>query len=113
MVLAAWAFGSAARGTDGPTSDLDIAILAERPLALMERLRLRADLVEHLGREVDLVVMNDAPPLLRWEVLSDHRRLFATDEELVDDFELRCQREYLDTRHLREVQRRLAREALA
>ena len=112
-ILALWGFGSRARGTHGPRSDVDLAVLLDAAPTLMEKLRLRADVVDDLGRDdVDLVVLNQAAPLLRYEVLKDGRRLFARDEEAADAFELRALREYLDTRHLRAVQRRLAREAL-
>lgn len=110
-VEAVYAFGSRIHGAAGPNSDVDLAVLLNEDLKLMETLRLRATVVETLGRDdVDLVPLNQAPPLLRHEVLASGRRLFARDELTVDRFEERSLREYLDTRHLRDVQRRLARE---
>jgi predicted nucleotidyltransferase len=111
-VLAVYGFGSRARGEAGPRSDVDVAVLLERRLDLREELRLRAEVVDELRRDdVDLVVLNQAPPLLRYEVVAAGRRLFARDEETADLFEERAARECFDTAHLRSVQQRLAREA--
>ncbi|MCG8458891.1 MAG: nucleotidyltransferase domain-containing protein [Holophagales bacterium] len=87
-VRAAWGFDSRARGGASPRSDVDIALwLGEKP-SLMEKLR-----------------------LLRYEAVSAGCRLLARDDEAADDFELRCLREYLDTRYLRDLQRRLSSRA--
>jgi hypothetical protein len=59
------------------------------------RLRLIADLGTALGRnDVDLVVLNDAPPLLGRHVVTTGRRLLCTDPEVdhayVRDVQLRA-----------------------
>jgi predicted nucleotidyltransferase len=109
-VLAVWAFGSQATGTAGPSSDVDIAVLLDRTLDLTEELRLRAVVVDVLRRDdVDLVVLNQAPPLLRYEVLAQGRLLLAPDPDAVHEFEERALREYFDTAHLRATQQSLAR----
>jgi len=111
-VRAVWGFGSQARGEAFETSDVDVAVLLGGPVSLREELRLRSLVVEALARDdVDFVVLNHAPPLLRYEVIAAGSRLFARDEEEADDFEMRAARECWDTAHLREVQQRLAREA--
>ena len=110
-VDAVYGFGSHVRGTAGPRSDIDLAVLLSRDIRLVEELRLRANVVDVLGRDdIDLVRLNSAPPLLRHEIISTGHRLFVRDADAVDRFERRCLREYLDTRYLRTVQRRLARE---
>jgi len=54
-------FGSAARGTAGPESDVDLAVLAPG----VDRLTLAAELSDTVGREVDVVSLEDASvPLL-------------------------------------------------
>jgi len=114
-VLAVWGFGSQARGEAGPGSDVDVAVLLEeRPHLpdLVEELRLRSVVVETLRRDdVDLVVLNTAPPLVRHEVVAAGRRLFAREAERADRFEERAAREAFDTAYLRRVQQELAREA--
>lgn len=110
-VLAVYGFGSHARGEAGPGSDVDLAVLLEGPVGLVEELRLRSAAVEALRRDdVDLVVLNHAPPLLRYEVVAAGQRLFSRDDEVVDDFEHRAAMSCFDTAHLRATQQRLVRE---
>jgi hypothetical protein len=61
---------------------------------------------------VDLVFLAAATPVLRHEVVTTGRRLYARDAAQADRYEERCILEYLDTAWLRKVQRDLAREAL-
>jgi predicted nucleotidyltransferase len=60
-------FGSTARGTARPDSDIDIAILPVDPeLALFEELALQARLAGAAGREIDLVRLDRTRPMLRF-----------------------------------------------
>jgi predicted nucleotidyltransferase len=110
-VLAVYGFGSRAEGTASASSDVDVAVLLDRALDLAEELRLRSTVVEELRRDdVDLVVLNQAPPLLCYEVLAHGKLLFSRDEELLQEFEERTLREYFDTSYLRATQRSLVRQ---
>ena len=85
-VLAAWLFGSAREGVVRPNSDIDIGVFFESKPTLEELATLRADLTEALHFvEVDLVPLNDAHPLLRFEADSG-RRLFVRELETVAGF---------------------------
>lgn len=66
----AFVFGSAARGALRPDSDVDVAVLAARPLAPEARLALMAELSMALRREVDLVDLHDAWGLILRQVLT-------------------------------------------
>ena len=62
-VVAAYLFGSAARGEDHPDSDIDVAVLfdtAPPPDLSGPALTLAGDLERALARRVDLVVLNSA-----------------------------------------------------
>ena len=75
-VVAAWAFGSASGGNLRPGGDVDVAILFDELPTLEERADLRADLQEALGiDDIDLVTLNTASPLLRFEAVSGQRIL--------------------------------------
>ena len=75
-VVAAWAFGSARGGDVRPGGDVDVAILFGELPTLEERADLRADLQEVLGIDnIDLVTLNNASALLRFEAVSGHRIL--------------------------------------
>jgi predicted nucleotidyltransferase len=62
-------YGSMARGTSGPGSDVDIGVTLVRGavLSMREQLDLGDALERAVGREVDLVLLDDATPLLRHE----------------------------------------------
>lgn len=64
-----WLFGSTARGTATATSDLDLAALFRRRPSTLELLDQRAELAGLLGREVDLVDLEQASPILVMQVL--------------------------------------------
>ena len=65
-----WLFGSqAGRSTLGP-SDVDLGWLADRPVDPLRRLALQEDAAALLGRDVDLVLLDDASPILVRQVLS-------------------------------------------
>ena len=75
-VVAAYLFGSQARGDPGPLSDVDSAVwLDEDPepdRCLSRQLALSAQAALLLGTdEVELVVLNGAPPLLAQRVIRD------------------------------------------
>jgi len=83
-VLAALLFGSRARGSAAEGSDFDIAILAERPLALEELEAIAAELAAALGvpaDKVDVVDLQAAPNELLYKVIRDGELLYASDEE--------------------------------
>jgi len=95
-VIAAWVFGSAGDGVLREGSDLDIAVLFDGKPALDELLTLVAGLQDSLGMdEIDLVVLNGANPILRFEALSG-RSLFCRDLEKRADFASLTAREYED-----------------
>lgn len=112
-VEAVYLFGSQASGEADDRSDVDLAVLLAEGVSLADELRLRAAAVDELHRDdIDFVVLNDAPPLLRYEVVMGGRRLFARDDASAEDFEYRAVLRYLDTEYLRRMQHEYRREAL-
>lgn len=80
-VLVAYLFGSTARGTDGPTSDVDVAVLLSAQPSPRRRLGLLSEVATVLApRQADLVVLNDAPPALGYRVVAEGRPLLVRDE---------------------------------
>jgi uncharacterized protein len=92
-------FGSAATGKLRPDSDIDIGILPPpgRDIGFPAELALGADLERVLGREVDLVRLDAASTLLRFEA-SRGRCLFEARPEAFADFVARALFEYDDLR---------------
>jgi len=96
---AVYLFGSAARGTAGAASDVDVAILFREPLARTfdaQPFDLAADLERHLGQAVDVVVLNSAPVDLRIRVLRDGHLIVDRDKSRRIAFEVRTRNEAFD-----------------
>jgi predicted nucleotidyltransferase len=99
----AYLFGSTARGTTGPLSDVDVAIRFshDRDRSLDERLKLQDALCRDLGSDrIDLVDLDDASPVLRYNVIRDGVTLKGENDVRVP-FEVRVMSEYFDTHALR------------
>ncbi|WP_310551496.1 type VII toxin-antitoxin system MntA family adenylyltransferase antitoxin [Paenibacillus glufosinatiresistens] len=73
-------FGSAAKGTFRPDSDLDLAYIpnCHRPGAY-ERFQIAATLADVVGREVDLVDFEQASPVFRAQIIDGGILLYETD----------------------------------
>ena len=110
-VIAAYLFGSVARGRAGPRSDVDIAVLLEEGLEPFERferrLRLMGELEAFCGREVDVVVLNDVTPVLQHQVLRYGRLLYEKDHMARVAFEVQVQRTYADLKPMYEFHTRV------
>jgi len=61
-------FGSFARGTARPDSDLDLLVSFEQPVSLLTQIRMERELSELLGVKVDLVTEQGLSPYLRDQV---------------------------------------------
>ena len=100
-IQAAYVFGSVATARARHDSDVDVAVLLARPLkgdrALAYRLRLMSQLGSALGRsDVDVVLLNDSPPLLAHRVLSKGRLVFQRSPSARVRFQVRTAGRYLD-----------------
>jgi len=84
-VLFALMFGSRARGTAGPLSDVDVAVMFPESLddyaRFRRRLRLMVELSAILGTDdVDVAVLNDVPITLGYRVFRDGIMLQCRDD---------------------------------
>jgi uncharacterized protein len=98
-VVAAYLFGSVARGTAGPHSDVDLALLLETsppPTIEGHLFDYEAELERRLGAPVQLVVLNHAPPDLIHRVLRDGRVVLDRDASARIRFEVKSRNEYFD-----------------
>ncbi len=112
--VAVYLFGSEGRGTAGPDSDVDLAVLyAKRPAGTLDSLNLalEADLERLLGRSVEVVVLNSAPADLVHRVLRDGRLLFEGNSSARIAFEVRARNEYFDLLPILRRYRRVERTA--
>ena len=100
-IQAAYVFGSVATGRTRPDSDVDVAVLVDqrvKPAQMLKyRLKLMADLGSALRRsDVDVVVLNEAPPLLAHRVLSQGRRVFERSASARVRFQVKTAARYFD-----------------
>jgi len=72
-------FGSVANGQAHAQSDLDLAVLAAKPLQVAEKIQIIEALAVATGRPIDLVDLYPAPEPLLGQVLKHGRRIFGSD----------------------------------
>jgi len=98
-IAAAYLFGSVARGTAGPKSDVDVGILysADPPLTLDGLgLELEGELEKILRVPVQVVVLNHASVDLLIRVLRDGKLLVDRDRSTRIRFEVKTRFEFWD-----------------
>ncbi len=113
-VAAAWLFGSEARGTAGPDSDIDIGLVfRERGATALDHARALLTIAARLepaapGRPIDLVVLEPQGPIFCHRVLSEGRLVYDADPERRIDFESSTYVRYFDFRPTYELAARHA-----
>jgi len=88
-------FGSTARGKAGPRSDVDLGVLLD-PYNAALRFKVDAELGRAAGREVDTVLLDDAPPLLRFEITKEGVLLLEREEGLWTHFKAKAMVDWWD-----------------
>jgi uncharacterized protein len=101
-VVAAMLIGSQARGEVGPLSDVDIAVWHEPGIDRKQSWDLQMSLMGAAQdtlktNEVDLVMLNEAPPLFQHRAIRDAVRLVERDRDQRVRFETRALLDYFDT----------------
>lgn len=118
-VASVYLFGSHGAGRPHRESDIDVGVLLDRRRhptrkeRFEVRVRLGSELIDALdSNDVDVVILNDAPPLLGRRVVTEGRSVFRSDPEAdlryVRDVQLRA----ADLRPFLERTRRIKLEAL-
>ncbi len=98
-VAFAYLFGSVARGDTTPGSDVDVAIYldAGRDVDFFDkRLALMEEFTRALERGADVVILNTAPPVLRYAIIQEGRPIYTRSARKKLDFELKVTNEYMD-----------------
>jgi len=118
----AYMFGSTVRGDANELSDYDIAVMLDESLSKKDMLYMELDLISELTRvlksdKIDLVVLNDAPLLLKYNIIKNGHVL-KSDETKRVAFEIGVMSRYLDERyyikrHTDMILQRIARSGFA
>lgn len=82
----AFAFGSVATGRAGYDSDIDVAVLASKPLTTDRLMALTREITMLTGRPVDLVDLRVAGPLIGQQVLREGKLLVRRSQAELGEF---------------------------
>lgn len=101
----AYLFGSQSRGTATESSDIDIALYFEESYDSLNSALIRGNIIEH-GKEffkknVDIVSLNDASLLLKYEVI--HDGIVILDDDFRGEFESLSLRMYFDFKYYSDI----------
>ena len=95
-IVFAYIFGSYAKGNVRENSDIDIAIYLKDNIDTHEYLDMKMEISEALKREVDLVILNDTTPLLKYEIYKNNILLFTNDKVMESKYKVKTLFEYND-----------------
>ena len=108
-VIFAYLFGSFAKNTNNKLSDVDIAVFVNEANMPDEpdygyEAEMITDLMGILKlNEIDVVLLNKAGLLLKYQVIRYGKILFCRDEQKKHEFIFCVRQEYLDTQHIRDT----------
>jgi len=116
-VVLAYLYGSQARETVTPSSDVDIAVLFRRGIEADQRFRSLIDLMSDLANiferdDVNVLDLDEGAPLLNNNVRLYGRVIFCVDEKARADFMLHALQRYVDTEPMRREQNYYLREKI-
>lgn len=110
-LVAAYRFGSTARGDERSDSDVDVAVLARAQLPGRRLLDLMAAIAEVVRREVDVVDLRTASTVLRMQVVGQGIPLPVGDASARGAFEDRVYQDYVRlNEERRDILEQIARE---
>lgn len=108
-VIAAYVFGSHASDKITPLSDFDLALLIDNTVPPEKYFDFRITFRSRNGfprleGELDLVILNETPPLLTYEIIRKGKLIYCKDKHRLVLYIARAIQRYLDTKHLRKMQ---------
>jgi len=105
----AFLFGSFAGGYASATSDIDVAILFEKKPDYYLLETIKDTLSKHIQREIDLLVLNDASPVIKMQVLKKGHLLIKS-APYYENFFTRTIEDYEDLKMVRkEIENQILR----
>ncbi len=102
---AAYLFGSLATGKNHSESDVDIALLfhPKKTPSVVEIQDMQVELEGILKRPVDLILLNQANPILAHQVLKKGQRILLNDKSHFSEFFARHITDYDDLKKVRSI----------
>ena len=107
-VILAYLFGSETKGTSHKESDVDIGVLFDKKVQFKDYLKKEGKLIEFfseifLKREINIVNLNIAPPLLKQVTILEGSLLYQRDDLTRILFQIQTLQEYEDYLHLSNI----------
>ena len=102
-------FGSHAKKTAGMFSDFDVAVLADHPFTLQEKIQVGELLAEKLNvseESIDVVDLWDAPPLLQYQIAQYGKLLQGNEVDFIR-FKVLAWKRYQDTAKFRRIREKV------
>jgi hypothetical protein len=98
-ILAAYLFGSQAKGKSNKYSDIDIAVLFDHTVKegyMDKQIKIMNNLSRVLNKEIDVIVLNKASLFLRYHVLKEGIKIYERCDRNEHNFEAQAIIQYLD-----------------
>ena len=102
-VIFAYLFGSQVSGLATEKSDVDVAIYFKFPPRGMKKLDYAVRIENLVKKEIDLVVLNEASPFLRFHILRTGVPLVVKNSEILAKFKEKAMRDYDEYSYLSEA----------
>jgi len=99
-IAALYVFGSMATGRNRKKSDIDLAIIVRSHIESMERVDMETEFSNLLHRDVDLILFDQATPLMQHQILKNGHLLYEADPQERIRQEVCARRAYLDSAFL-------------
>jgi predicted nucleotidyltransferase len=94
-------FGSRASGDEGPDSDLDIAVVLDGPANLVRLWEAGENIASRLDVDVDLIDLLVADTVLKYQIVTNGKRLFAADPVDAERYEIFILNDMMDLNEAR------------
>ncbi len=114
-VMVAYLFGSQATGQARPDSDVDVAVLLAETdtfTRFEQSWQFSNEIEQIIYKSVDVVVLNDAPPLLVHHILLQKKLLFERDINERVKFEVRAGKIYADLQPMYQFFQQMTRQRI-
>ena len=96
-ILLAYIFGSQVTGKIGPLSDYDFAVFLSQKPSFQFKYKLKNKLLNILdNKQVDLVILNDAPIELKYKVIATGKIIYQKNSTIRTEFEADALSRYFD-----------------
>jgi predicted nucleotidyltransferase len=94
-------FGSRAAGEEWPDSDLDLAVVLDGPADPVSLWMAGEDIASRLDVDVDLIDLLTADTVLKHQIVTTGRRLFAADPMDAERYEIFILKDMMDLEEIR------------